>query len=56
MFGKHLKKSVATAAAVGAVLAVAATSTSGVVTAAPQIQERRLHQRLPEPGGVQHRT
>jgi hypothetical protein len=49
MFGKHLKKSVATAAAVGAVLAVAATSTSGVVTAAPQIKNVACTTGYPNP-------
>jgi len=38
MFAKHLKKSAFSAAAVGAVLAVAATTTPGTVTAAPTLK------------------
>lgn len=49
MFGKHLKKSVATAAAVGAVLAVAATTSPGVVTAAPQIKNVACQDNYPNP-------
>ncbi len=49
MFGKHLKKSVATATAVGAVLAVAATSTSGVVTASPDFRNVACTNGYPNP-------
>jgi hypothetical protein len=49
MFVKHLKKSVAATTAVGAVLAVAATSTSGVVTAAPEIKNVACTNNYPNP-------
>ena len=49
MFGKHLKKSVVTTTAVGAVLAVAATSTSGVVTAAPDFKNVACTSGYPNP-------
>jgi hypothetical protein len=49
MFVKHFKKSVATATAVGAVLAVAATTTSGVVTAAPEFENVACTNGYPNP-------
>jgi hypothetical protein len=49
MFVKQFKKSVATATAVGAVLAVAATSTSGVVTASPDFRNVACTNGYPNP-------
>lgn len=43
MFAKHLKKSAFSAAAVGAVLAVAATTTPGTVSVAPAIRNVSCH-------------